>query len=205
MRNTGPVCRLCRRENKKLFLKGTRCNTQKCAFLRKPDVPGKYGKLSMGKKTEYHNQLRCKQAAKRIYGLNEKQFQAYYKEANRLEGNSSDIFQQLLETRLDNAVFRAGFGASRAQARQIVNHGLLQVNGRRATIASMQVKIGDKIEVKKTAVNSPLFEGFAKRKDIAPKWLKTDLAKLSFEVVALPETVEGERIDAQTIIEFYSR
>lgn len=159
----------------------------------------------MGKKTEYHNQLRCKQSAKRIYGLNEKQFQAYYKEASRREGNSSDIFQQLLETRLDNAVYRAGFGSSRAQARQIVNHGLLKLNGRRASIASMVVKIGDKIEVKKTAVDSPLFEGFAKRKDIAPKWLKVDLAKLSFEVVALPETVECENIDAQTIIEFYSR
>lgn len=205
MKYTGPRCRLCRREGKKLFLKGPRCQTQKCAFLRKPDVPGKYGKNVLGKKTEYHNQLRIKQIAKRIYGLSEKQLQAYYKKAISIKGNSSEIFIVLLESRLDNTIFRSGLATNRSQARQIVNHNLVRVNNKRATIASLSVKQGDRIEIKKSATDSPLFEGFSKKKDIAPKWIKTDLQKLSFEVVAKPSAEEGEKIDAQSIIEFYSR
>ena len=206
MNNTGASCRLCRREGKKLFLKGERCHTQKCAFVRKPNVPGKYGKNSANlKKTEYHNQLRSKQAAKRTFGLTEKQFQAYYVEASRREGNTSDNFQQLLEMRLDNAVFRSGLAKSRPQARQLVNHGLFTLNGKRASVPSIQLKIGDKVEVKKTAIDSPLFEGTIKKKDNSPKWLKLDLAKLTFEVVGKPEIEECEKIDTQTIVEFYSR
>lgn len=201
----GPKCRLCRREGKKLFLKGDRCNTQKCAFLRKPDVPGKYGKNVIGKKTEYHGQLRAKQAAKRIFGLTEKQFKAYYNKANSQEGNTGENFVQLLEMRLDNAVFRSGIAASRLQSRQLVNHGIFRLNGNRADIVSMSVKIGDKIEVKKGAIDSPLFEGFAKRKDNSPKWLKVDLAKISFEIIGKPEIDECEKIDTQVIVEFYSR
>ncbi|MCF7845827.1 MAG: 30S ribosomal protein S4 [Candidatus Peribacteraceae bacterium] len=199
----GPKCRLCRREGKKLFLKGERCNTQKCAFARKPEVPGKYGKNSMGKKTEYHGQLRAKQAGKRAFNLTEKQFKKYYDEANRREGTTTDNFIILLETRLDNAVYRAGFADSRNQARQLVSHDFISINGKRAKTPSIQVKIGDKLEVKKS--DSPLFSGIAKRKDNSPNWLKVDLAKLVAEVVALPEAVECEQIDTQTIVEFYSR
>lgn len=206
MKYSGPSCRQCRREGKKLFLKGDRCNTQKCAFVRKPDVPGKYGKNSAHtKKTEYHNQLRSKQSAKRVFGLTEKQFYSYYVKANKLEGNTGQNFSQLLEMRFDNAIFRSGFAKSRSQARQLVNHGLFQINGKRATIPSIQLKIGDKVAVKKTAIDSPLFEGIAKSKDTSPGWIKVDLAKLSFEVVGTPEEAEGEKIDVQTIIEFYSR
>jgi small subunit ribosomal protein S4 len=199
----GPKCRLCRREGKKLFLKGERCNTQKCAFARKPEVPGKYGKNAMGKKTEYHGQLRAKQAGKRAFNLTEKQFKKYYDEANRRDGTTTDNFIQLLETRLDNAVFRAGFADSRNQARQLVGHGFFTVNGARAKTPSIQVKVGDKIEIKKS--DSPLFEGLAKRKDNSPKWLKVDLAKKTAEVVDTPVFEECEQIDTQTIVEFYSR
>ncbi|MFH1375519.1 MAG: 30S ribosomal protein S4 [Patescibacteria group bacterium] len=205
MRYTGPACRLCRREGKKLFLKGERCNTQKCAFLRKSDVPGKYGKNLIGKKTEYCNQLRAKQAVKRTFGLTEKQFRNYYAEANCREGNTGEIFIQLLEMRLDNAIYRAGFADSRAQARQMVSHGLFRVNDKRASAPSIQLKPGNKIEVKKTVIDSPLFAGLAKQKDISPKWLKVDLAKISVEVAGKPGPEECEQIDAQTIVEFYSR
>jgi small subunit ribosomal protein S4 len=205
LRYAGPRCRLCRREGKKLFLKGLRCTMQKCAFLRHGDVPGKYGKNQTSKKTEYCSQLRAKQSAKRIYNLTEKQFKTYFIKANKRTGTTTEIFQQLLETRLDNAVFRAGFASSRAQARQLVNHGIFQINNYRATIASRQLKIGDKIKIKKAVIDSPLFAGFTKKKDKSPTWLKIDLKELSFEVVALPKLEECEYIDAQTIIEFYSR
>lgn len=205
MRYSGPRCRLCRREGKKLFLKGERCNTQKCGITRKPDVPGKYGKLQRGKKTEYATQLRAKQAAKRIYGLTEKQFSAYYVEAARRTGNTGENFQRLLEMRLDNALFRSGLAVSRPQARQWVSHNLLRLNGKRAKTASIMVNTNDKIEIKKSVIDSPLFAGSAKRKDISPKWLKVDLAKLSFEVLTPPEPEECEQIDTQTIVEFYSR
>ncbi|MCF7836488.1 30S ribosomal protein S4 [Candidatus Gracilibacteria bacterium] len=199
----GPKCRLCRREGKKLFLKGDRCNTQKCAFLRKPEVPGKYGKNTMGKKTEYHGQLRAKQAGKRTFNLTEKQFKKYYTEANRRDGNTGENFILQLESRLDNAVYRAGFTASRNQARQMVSHGFFTVNDKRASTASIQLKVGDVIKVKKN--DSQFFAGIVKQKDNSPKWLKVDLAKLTAEVVAIPEIMECEQIDTQTIVEFYSR
>ena len=166
-------------------------------------MPGKYGKNSIGKKTEYHAQLRAKQAGKRAFGLTEKQFKKYYDEATRREGNTADNFIQLLETRLDNAIYRAGFADSRSQARQLVGHNFFKLNGKRAKTASIQLKVGDKIEGKKS--DSPLFTGLAKRKDNSPKWLKVDLAKMTAEVVGLPEFAESEQIDTQTIVEFYSR
>lgn len=205
MRYTNAKCRLCRREGKKLFLKGARCGTQKCAFSRKSYVPGKYGKDQMGKKTEYHGQLRAKQSGKRIYGLSEKQFFAYSKKASRITGNTGENFMRLLEMRLDNVIYRAGLAESRPQARQIVNHGLLRKNGRRASIPSQQVKPGDKFTVTERILKSPLFAGLAKQKDNSPKWLKVDYAKLNIEIVGIPTPEECEQIDAQTIIEFYSR
>jgi small subunit ribosomal protein S4 len=199
----GPKCRLCRREGKKLFLKGERCNTQKCAFTRKPDVPGKYGKNAFGKKTEYHNQLRAKQAGKRSFNLTEKQFKKYYTKANSQEGNTGENFIKLLETRLDNVVYRAGFASSRNQARQLVSHGFFTVDSKRANTASIQLKIGSVIEAKNS--DSLLFVGIAKRKDNSPKCLKVDLTKLTAEIIDTPDPLECEQIDLQTIVEFYSR
>ena len=157
----------------------------------------------MGKKTEYHTQLRAKQAGKRTFNLTEKQFKKYYTEANRQEGNTGENFIQLLETRLDNAVYRAGFAKSRNQARQLVGHGFFTVNGKRAKTASIQIKTEDKIEVKKS--DSLLFAGITKQKDVSPKWLKVDLVKLTAEIVSAPDLMECEQIDTQTIVEFYSR
>ena len=157
----------------------------------------------MGKKTEYHGQLRAKQAGKRVFNLTEKQFRKYFEEANRKEGTTTDNFIQLLETRLDNAIFRAGFADSRNKARQLVGHGFFEVNGKRAKTASIQMKVGDKIEIKKA--DSPLFDGLAKKKDNSPKWLKVDLAKKTAEVIDAPAFEECEQIDTQTIVEFYSR
>ena len=166
-------------------------------------MPGKYGKNAFGKKTEYHAQLRAKQAGKRAFNLTEKQFKKYFEEANRRTGNTGENFIRLLETRLDNAIYRSGFAKSRSQARQLVSHGFFRMNGGRAKTASIQVKAGDKIEVQK--MDSPIFAGIAKQKDASPKWLKVDLAKLTAEVVGSPEFMECEQIDTQTIVEFYSR
>ncbi len=205
MRYTGPKCRLCRREGKKLFLKGTRCETQKCAFVRHSDVPGKYGKEQRAKKTEYAIQLRAKQSAKRIYGMSESQFKIAYQAAAKSEGNTGENFQRLLETRLDNALYRAGLATSRSQARQIVGHGLLRCNEKRVKTPSQQVKIGDKYALSARATKSALFQGLAKQKNTTPKWLKADYGKLTFEVVGAPEITECEGIEAQIVVEFYSR
>lgn len=205
MRYTGPVCRLCRREGKKLFLKGARCQTQKCSFLRHSEVPGKYGKNVLGKKTEYYNQLRSKQAAKRIYGLSEKQFRAVFDIANKRAGVVTANFKQILEMRFDNVIFRAGFADSRAAARQMASHNSLRINDRRAMIPSRQLKVGDKISVKKTLLDSPIFARLNKQKETVSNWLKVNFEQGEIEIVGLPEESEAEPIDAQTIIEFYSR
>lgn len=205
MRYTGPACRLCRREGKKLFLKGARCSSQKCAIVRKNYVPGKYGKDQMGKKTEYHNQMRAKQVGKRIYGMSEKQFRIFFDRANRLTGSTGENFLKMLEMRLDNVVLRAGLAQSRTQARQIVSHGLLRKNGHRANVPSMLVKQGDRFEIAKQSRVSPLFSEMPKKKFDTPKWIKVDPANFAFEIVGVPTVDESEKIDTQTIVEFYSR
>ena len=144
-------CRLCRREGCKLFLKGDRCLTKKCAFERRPTVPGFHGnEKSMKRPSEYSVQLREKQKVKRLYGLLEKQFRSYYEKAARSKNVTGEEMLSLIERRLDNTVFRLGFGASRAQARQIVSHGLVTVNGRVVNIPSYQVKAGDVITIKES-------------------------------------------------------
>lgn len=205
MRYTGPLCRLCRREGKKLFLKGTRCHSQKCGIVRKNYVPGKYGKDQMGKKTEYHNQMRTKQVGKRIFGMSESQFRTFFDRAIRQSGSTGENFLKLLEMRLDNAVFRAGLATSRNQARQIVSHGLLRKNGRRVSIPSMVVKSGDRFEVAPSSRTSPLFLEMPKKKFTTPKWIKVDQTNYAFEIIGAPTVDESERIDTQTIVEFYSR
>src|SRR5437870_7414031 len=147
-RYTGPVCRLCRREKMKLFLKGSKCDSMKCPIEKRPYPPGDHGRTQMRRKdSEYLIQLREKQKARRIYGVLEKQFRNLYEEANRQKGVTGENLLRMLEQRLDNVAFRAGWGASRSQARQLVRHGHVLVNGRRVTIPSYLVRQGDVVEL----------------------------------------------------------
>lgn len=205
-RYTGPVCKLCRREGTKLFLKGDRCFSKNCAVEKRPTPPGQHG-LRRKKATAYSIQLREKQKAKRAYGLIEKQFHRYYLMADRMRGTTGDNMLILIERRLDNIVFRMGIGSSRAQARQIVNHAHITVNGSVVNIPSYLVKAGDIIAVKE-AHRSKTF--FAELKDSKisnlPKWLKFDTATLSGEVVALPTREDVDlAIADHMIVELYSK
>lgn len=203
----GPACKQCRREGEKLFLKGARCESPKCALTRKSYAPGQHGsKGSFGQKSEYSKQLREKQKAKRIFGIGEKQFHNYYKSANTKPGVTGDVFLQMLELRLDNATYRAGFAVSRKQAREIVTHGLLKVNGRRVKTPSYRLKVGSVVEPTEQAKKSVLFTELSKKKDSSPKWLKADLKTPSYEVIALPDKNDLQaNIAAQMIVELYSK
>ncbi|MBO7508547.1 MAG: 30S ribosomal protein S4 [Clostridia bacterium] len=200
-------CRLCRREGCKLFLKGDRCLTKKCAFERRPTAPGAHGnEKSMKRPSEYSIQLREKQKVKRLYGLLEKQFHGYYEEAQRSKNVTGEEMLSLIERRLDNVVYRLGFGASRAQARQFVNHGLITVNGRVVDIPSYETKIGDVISVKESKRDYEVFKALKDMKVVCPKWLNLDLAKLEGKVVAKPQRddIDGN-IRETLIVEFYSK
>ena len=163
-------CRQCRREGQKLFLKGERCTSKKCAMERRPVAPGQHG-TGRKKASEYSVQLREKQKAKRAYGLLEKQFRGYYKEAERMRGVTGENMLALIERRLDNVVYRMGIGASRAQCRQIVNHGHITVNGKSVDIPSYQVKIGDVISVHETSKDNAIFKELRGARIVMPKWL----------------------------------
>ena len=204
---TDADCRLCRREGCKLFLKGDRCLTKKCAFERRPQAPGIHGAENARKKvSEYGLQLREKQKAKRAYGLLEKQFRGYYEMAERTKGKTGEVMLSLLERRLDNVAYRLGFGSSRAQARQIVNHGLLTVNGKKVNIPSYQVKIGDVISVKENKKDLDLFKELKDLKIVVPKWLEFNPAELSGKVVANPQREDIDlNIKEHLIVELYSR
>ena len=200
-------CRLCRREGCKLFLKGDRCLTKKCAFERRPTAPGAHGnEKSMKRPSEYSIQLREKQKVKRLYGLLEKQFHGYYEEAQRSKNVTGEEMLSLIERRLDNVVYRLGFGASRAQARQFGNHGLITVNGKVVDIPSFEVKVGDVISVKESKRDYEVFKALKDMKVVCPKWLNMDLAKLEGKVVAKPQRddVDGN-IRETLIVEFYSK
>ena len=200
-------CRLCRREGCKLFLKGDRCLTKKCAFERRPTAPGAHGnEKSMKRPSEYSIQLREKQKVKRLYGLLEKQFHGYYEEAQRSKNVTGEEMLSLIERRLDNVVYRLGFGASRAQARQFVNHGLITVNGKVVDIPSFEVRVGDVISVKESKRDYEVFKALKDMKVVCPKWLNMDLAKLEGKVVAKPQRddVDGN-IRETLIVEFYSK
>ena len=206
-RYTGPDCRLCRREGAKLFLKGDRCYSASCAMNRRAVAPGQHG-AARKKVTEYGMHLREKQKVKRIYGLCEKQFRSYYVEADRCKGVTGENMLQLLERRLDNVVYRMGVGVSRSQARQLVNHAHITVNGKTVTIPSYEVKAGDVIAVKETKTENAFFKAFKERKPngTLPKWLEFDLASLSGKVIAMPEREDvGMDIQEQLIVEHYSK
>ncbi len=206
-RYTGSKCKLCRREGEKLFLKGARCEGQKCAITRRNYAPGQLGKNKFGKQTEYARHLRAKQKARRIYGIVEKQFRKYYKQADKSPETTGVALLKLLETRLDNAIYRAGFADSREQAKQIVSHGLIKLNGKRVDIPSIHVKTGDTFEVREKSKGSSLFEEVKKNKKFrSPKWLKIDLGNLQGEVIGLPEKDDAEsNIDTQLVVEYYSK
>lgn len=209
-RYTGPVCRLCRREGAKLYLKGDKCYGDKCAFTKRAYAPGQHGQ-GRKKVSEYGLQLREKQKARRIYGILEGQFRKYFERAERTKGITGENLLVLLERRLDNAVFRMGFAASRNQARQLVRHGLMTVNGRRVNIPSFQVRVGDVVAVHETSMESPIIKMMIETygSKTVPAWVE--------DVTVTPEAVSAkvarfpsrEEIDCpiveHLIVELYSR
>jgi len=207
-RYTGPVCRLCRREKMKLFLKGAKCDTMKCPIERRPYPPGDHGRTQLRRKdSEYLTQLREKQKARRIYGVLEKQFRNLYEEANRQKGVTGENLLRMLEQRLDNVVYRAGWGSSRSQARQLVRHGHVNVNGRRVTIPSYQVRRGDVVELRDRAKAMIVIRHNLETIDrTVPPWLETANEGASITVRDLPLR---EHIDVpvreQLIVELYSK
>ena len=204
-RYTEADCRLCRREGCKLFLKGDRCVSNKCAFDRRPTVPGVHADAKK-KVSEYQKQLREKQKVKRAYGVLEKQFRKYYDEAERQKGKTGEIMLSLLERRLDNVIYRLGFAGSRDQAKQMVTHSMFLLNGKKANIPSMQVKVGDVISVKENKKDIELFKELKDVKLVTPKWLEVYIEKLTGKVVALPERDDIDlTIREHLIIELYSK
>ncbi len=206
-RYTGPVCRLCRREKMKLFLKGPKCDSMKCPIERRPYPPGVHGRDGHMRTKEYELQLREKQKARRIYGLLEKQFRNLYEEANRTPGVTGEVLLRYLELRLDNVAYRAGWGASRAQARQFVRHGHVLVNGRRVTIPSYRVRKGDVVALKESARRFIIIRHNLDTLDRqAPPWLETGAEGFEATVRDLPLR---EHIDVpvheQLIVELYSK
>lgn len=206
-RYTGPVCRLCRREGIKLYLKGERCYTEKCALERRPYPPGQHGRKRT-KLTQYAMQLRAKQAMKRMYGILERQFKKYFAEAQRKKGVTGDYLVQIVESRLDNVVFRLGFATSRRQARQLVNHGHFLVNGKKVDIPSYRVKPGDVIEVRpKSRDIEPIKHAVELARERTPySWLEVDYDELRGTFLRYPERDEIDLpVDVQAIVELYSK
>ena len=206
-RYTGPVCRLCRREGTKLFLKGDRCTSGKCALDRRSTAPGQHGAANK-KMREYGMQMREKQKTRRYYGVLEKQFVNYFEEADRREGMTGENLICLLERRLDNVVYRMGFAASHKEARQLVLHGHFTLNGKKVNIPSLIVKAGDVISVKEASRKSAKFKDLAETaaKLTTPKWLEVDAGEFTAKVVALParEDVDFD-FNEQLIVELYSK
>ena len=208
-RYKGPVCRLCRREGMKLFLKGERCHTDKCAIEKRNFVPGQHGKDRKVKIQGYGLQLREKQKARRYYGVLETQFRNLYEKANRMHGVTGDNMINMLERRLDNVVFRLGFGTSRNQGRQLVRHGHIQVNGRKCNIPSMITKPGDVIEVaEKSKKNTTILHACDVTAAMpTPNWLEVDRQTLKAKVLSIPRRDELVQIQLndQIIVELYSK
>ncbi len=198
-------CRLCRREGQKLFLKGERCYSEKCALEKRNFPPGQHGQ-GRKKISEYGLQLREKQKAKRFYGVQETQFRNLFDKAARKQGKAGENLLIMLETRLDNVVFRLGFASSRKEARQLVVHGHFTVNGKKATIPSMALKAGDVVAVKEKSTNSPKFKEIKDMTITVPAWMSVDVSKLEGQVLSIPTR---EQIDTpiaeHLIVELYSK
>lgn len=208
-RNLEPTCKKCRREGKKLFLKGDKCDSNKCPMISRNYPPGVHGpNQRRSRLTVYGAQLRQKQSAKKIYDLNEKQFRNYYEKAYNQQGDTGENLLQLLELRLDNLVYKLGFVKSRRLARQIITHGMFLVNGKKVNIPSYQVKVNDVISIREKYQNKKIFSGLAKRlakKDLS-EWLGVNPEKLSGTLLAIPNKDDLSPIfDIKMIVEFYSR
>ncbi len=207
----GPVCKLCRREGEKLFLKGTRCYTPKCAIERRSYPPGMHGKgaqFRRKRESDYNRQMRAKQKARRMYGMLERQFHRYYEVSLRRRGLTGLNLLQILESRLDNVIFRLGYGSDRAEARLLVTHGHFSVNSRRTDVPSMLLQPGDVVTVRDGSRTRTYFKdlpAIAEERNV-PAWLSRDLKTLSGTVVRLPERAEiDSNLQEQLIVEYYSR
>jgi small subunit ribosomal protein S4 len=206
-RYTGPDCRLCRREREKLYLKGRRCESPKCAIEKRPYPPGEHGRTRI-KESEYLLQLREKQKARRIYGVLERQFRNYYQAAARQPGITGENLLRLLETRLDNVVYRSGFAQSRDQARQLVRHKHFQVNGRSLNVPSARVRVGDRVEVRPRSRNLITLHDSIQQSEgrVIPPWLDVDRAGMAFSVTDLPTRAAIDtKLQEQLIVELYSK
>ena len=206
-RYTGSVCRLCRREGTKLFLKGDRCYGPKCALANRQTIPGEHGQARQRKMSEYGMQLREKQKAKRAYGVMETQFHRYFETAERQKGITGENLLILLERRLDNVVYRMGFGDSRAQARQIVRHGHILVNGKKVNIPSYLVDANDVITIREKSAEQEHFKALREGTNrVIPKWLTVDNENLKATVTALPAREDVDlTLQEHLIVELYSR
>lgn len=208
-RYTGPACKLCRREGEKLFLKGERCYTAKCAMERRAYAPGEHGKMMRrGRESDYSRQLRAKQKVRRVYGVLEKQFRRYFEIARKHSGLTGLNLLQTLESRFDNVIYRLGFAPSRNAARQLVAHGHFMVNGRRTDVPSMLITPNDVIVVREESRKTEYFKTFveeAAQRTCAP-WLERDLDKFSGRMLRLPERSEIDgNLNEQLVVEYYSR
>lgn len=210
-RYTGPVCKLCRREGEKLFLKGSRCLTPKCAIERRPYPPGQHGRDSQfrrGRASDYLLQLREKQKMRRIYGVYERQFSNYFRKAEQRSGLTGTNLLTLLESRLDNVVYRLGFAESRAQARQFVQHGHIMLNGRKTNVPSALVKAGDSVSIRPESNRNNYFKVLGQDLDErrVPRWLHLDAKNLSANVIQLPSREDIDvSLNEQLVVEYYSR
>jgi small subunit ribosomal protein S4 len=218
-KSLSPVCKLCRREGEKLYLKGERCFTPKCSFEKRNFAPGQHGRtagrgggkgkgMGTGRESDFARQLRAKQKARRIYGVLERQFRRYYETALGRRGLTGLNLLQILESRLDNVVFRLGYASSRAQARLLVTHGHFTVNGRRTDVPSMLLKEGDLISVREGSSKLVYFKDLnvVAEKRSSPSWLGRDLKNLSGSMARLPERAEIDAtLNEQLIVEYYSR
>ena len=214
-KNLNPVCKLCRREGEKLYLKGERCFTPKCAFERRSFAPGQHGRTGSrgggnrtGRESDYLRQLRAKQRARRVYGVLERQFRRYYEVALQRRGLTGLNLLQILESRLDNVVYRLGFASSRAQARLLVTHGHFTVNGRRTDVPSMLLRDGDSVAVRDGSRGLEYFKVVGDLADArtSPSWLNRDTKQLSGAIQRLPERAEIDgSLNEQLIVEYYSR
>ncbi len=207
-RNTDPVCKMCRREGMKLYLKGERCFSPKCAFEKRSYAPGMHGKKGSfrHKESDFARQLREKQKARRIYGVQERQFRRYFRNALRVKGMTGVTLLALLERRLDNVIYRMGLADSRAQARQLIGHGHFMLNGRNHNIPSYLVEIGDVIEVRPVSRQNGYFKALADRQRMPPGWLQVDESGLRSRIIGTPDRQSVDLpLSEQLIVEYYSR
>jgi len=207
-RITTAKCKLCRREGEKLFLRGERCFGPKCAIIKRRYLPGVHGPTSRTKLTGYGIQLREKQKAKKLYGLLERQFANLVKKSTKQKGDSGANLLILLETRLDNVVYRLGLGKSRSEARQRVNHGHIEVNGKKVDIPSYAVRVGETVGLREKSLKSKAYEGWLEKmmKTELPEWMVFDAKTLKAKIISLPDVSRMKQsFDPKIIIEFYSR